>query len=151
MDSFPICLKCLLAHSPSVGCNESERASSPSRLELTEEQIRKGRESISAREIEADYMSLNKVLLRAYDQAARGKGKERHASDLPFDEQPMQSLSGQLGSEAGLIFQACKKATEGFRMGDPERTIREYLGAINYLAGAVIFLEKKMEAKNGVS
>ena len=39
---------------------------------------------------EPGYESLAQVLQEAYDQAARGKGAERHANDLPFDQQPMQ-------------------------------------------------------------
>jgi len=152
-----LCMKCLLAHDPEIGCNEAERTPIP----LTEEQWWKWRKWRSLQvestdlSTEKDYLSLRKVLDTAYAQAAYGKGKERHANSKPFEEQPMQALSDQIGSEAGLIFQACKKATEGLRMGDTERTIKEYLGAINYLAGAVIFLEKKAkttqptEAKNG--
>jgi hypothetical protein len=131
------CMKCLQWHSPGVGCNEAERGGGPGISQIDWEA-----ESPDF-STERAYSTLRSVLERAYNQAAYGKGKERHANDKPFHEQPMQALSEQLGNEAGLVFQACKKATEGYRMGDTERTIKEYLGAINYLAGAVIFLEKK--------
>ncbi len=86
------------------------------------------------------YESLANVLQRAYDQDAQGKGAERHANSLPFDKQPMQSLSTLLGDHTGLLYQAMKKIQESTRM-DKDAAVRELLGAINYCAGAVIFLE----------
>jgi hypothetical protein len=85
------------------------------------------------------YYSLANVLGRAFDQASGGKGKERHATSLPFDQQPMQTLAGMYGP-GFLLGQAAKKSQESQRL--PEgRDVAELLGAINYLAGAVIFLE----------
>ena len=88
------------------------------------------------------YESLARVLHRAYDQAAQGKGAKRHACSRPFTEQPMQSISELLGSETGLLYQAMKKIQESQRM-DQDAAIRELLGAINYIAGAIIFKEGK--------
>ena len=88
------------------------------------------------------YESLARVLHRAYDQAAKGKGAERHACSRPFTEQPMQSISDLLGSETGLLYQAMKKIQESQRL-DEDAAIRELLGAINYIAGAIIFKEGK--------
>ena len=88
------------------------------------------------------YESLARVLHRAYDQAAKGKGAERHACSRPFTEQPMQSISELLGNETGLLYQAMKKIQESQRMGQ-DAAIRELLGAINYIAGAIIFKEGK--------
>lgn len=86
------------------------------------------------------YESLANVLQRAYGQAAHGKGAERHAVSRPFTEQPMQSISGLLGTPDGLLYQAMKKIQESKRL-DKDAGVRELLGAINYLAGAVIFIE----------
>lgn len=86
------------------------------------------------------YESLAAVLQRAYDQAASGKGAERHADKRPFTEQPMQSISGLLGNDTGLLYQAMKKIQESQRM-DKDAAIRELLGAINYIAGSIIFKE----------
>jgi len=86
------------------------------------------------------YESLANILQRAYDQAAQGKGAERHANSLPFDKQPMQSISTLLNDHTGLLYQAMKKIQESTRM-DKDAAVRELLGAINYCAGAVIFLE----------
>lgn len=88
------------------------------------------------------YLSLADVLARAHQQAAIGKGAERHACARPFTEQPMQSISELLGSETGLLYQAMKKIQESQRL-EPDAAIRELLGAINYIAGAIIFKEGK--------
>lgn len=87
------------------------------------------------------YEKLADVLQRAFDQAASGKGKERHASDnVPFEAQPMSAINRQLGSIDGFIYQAHKKSLEAKRLPHG-RAQAELLGAINYLAGAVIALD----------
>ena len=86
------------------------------------------------------YECLRDVLNRAYDQAAKGKGNERHAQDLPFEEQPMQKLIDLYGVGFALG-QTGKKAQEAMRL-PKDRAILELLGGINYLAGAIISLEK---------
>lgn len=87
------------------------------------------------------YEALADVLCRAFNQAAKGKGAERHACERPFHEQPMQSISELLGSHTGLVYQAMKKIQESQRM-DKDAAVRELLGAINYCAGAIIYLER---------
>ena len=86
------------------------------------------------------YERLADVLRRAFDQAARGKGKERHAIDCAFHDQPMQTISGLIGSADGLLYQAIKKTQESRRL-PLERSVAERLGAIVYLAGSIIFDE----------
>ena len=88
------------------------------------------------------YESLAAVLQKAHDQAAIGKGKERHANGLPFENQPMSVINRQLGSIHGFIYQAHKKSLEATRL-PKDRAVAELLGAINYLAGAVIALESQ--------
>ncbi|HZZ05642.1 hypothetical protein [Paraburkholderia sp.] len=86
------------------------------------------------------YDSLASVLRRAFDQAAKGKGAERHAQGAPFEAQPMQTISDLVG--IGFVLgQAMKKAQEAQRLPH-DAAVRELLGAINYIAGAVIFMEK---------
>lgn len=92
------------------------------------------------------YEKLADVLQAAYDQAAIGKGAERHANGLPFHEQPMQSISHLVGSGDGLAFQAIKKLTEGMRFEEFDRFEKEALGAINYIAGLVIYKREKRNA-----
>lgn len=91
------------------------------------------------------YESLAAVLQAAYEQAARGKGAERHAGGQPFDEQPMQVISDLLGNVDGMAFQAIKKIREARGLPTVEAQVRELLGAINYCAGMVIFLQARAE------
>lgn len=92
------------------------------------------------------YESLANVLQRAYNQAAVGKGVERHsAAGEPFHEQVMQIGAAKFGHGA-LLFQAFKKSEESQRLPH-DRAINELLGAINYLAGAVIALEIKKDTQ----
>jgi hypothetical protein len=81
------------------------------------------------------YRTLGEVLLSAFDQAAHGKGKERHADGKNFEDQPMIVL-GKL-YKSGPLFQAAKKMHEAQNM-DTEAAIRELYGAINYIAGEII-------------
>lgn len=82
------------------------------------------------------YEELATVLQRAFEQASRGKGKERHAQGEPFVEQVMQDGARRFGVGA-LLFQAYKKSEESQRL-PLDRAVNELLGAIVYLAGAVI-------------
>lgn len=87
------------------------------------------------------YEELADVLNRALDQAAYGKGKERHANDKPFVEQPMQVISDMLRSPEGLRYQVIKKTQESAGLPH-DRAVAELLGAIVYAAGAVIYMER---------
>lgn len=98
---------------------------------------------------DADYITLRSVLDRAYQQASEGKGKERHAQDLPFDKQPMQSISALVGSDDGLRYQAIKKIQESKRLHSRSHQVAELLGAINYIAGVIIFIEARGNSDAG--
>lgn len=89
-----------------------------------------------------DYSGLYSVLMDALDQACNGKGKERHANDKPFEEQPMQTHCDALGSPQGMAYQVMKKTAEAMGMADPAHQIRELLGAINYAAGMIIWINR---------
>ena len=86
------------------------------------------------------YDLLRFVLEQAYDQAAKGKGKERHANGRSFNEQPMQKLIDIYGLGFSLG-QAGKKAQEAMRMEYPAAR-RELLGAIVYIAGSIVALDR---------
>lgn len=86
------------------------------------------------------YETLANVYGRAFNQAAVGKGAERHANGEPFDKQVMQDGAHRFGV-GGLLFQAYKKSEESQRL-PKDRAIAELLGAMNYLAGAVIAIER---------
>jgi hypothetical protein len=86
------------------------------------------------------YAPLRRVLDLALEQAAYGKGAQRHGQGQPFDKQPMMEIGRMVG--AGFCFgQAMKKTQEASRM-DPDAAKREILGAINYLAGAYLLLDE---------
>lgn len=90
-----------------------------------------------------NYESLKEVLDDAFAQAAHGKGVVRHGQgDFAFEDQPMQSISKLLGTPDGLLFQAIKKTRESQHLSFDE-AVPELLGAINYLAGAVVFLRSQ--------
>jgi hypothetical protein len=86
------------------------------------------------------YKPLQDVLNQAFDQAATGKGKERHGNGKEFTQQPMFQIADMLGSNHFMIGQAIKKAQESTRM-DKDRAIKELLGSIVYLCGAILYLE----------
>lgn len=107
--------------------------------------MRKTANATPARVLDAQgYEALAEVLGRAFDQAANGKGKERHADGKPFDAQPMQHLIDLYGPGFALG-QAAKKSQESQRLPTTERQVTELLGAIVYLAGAVIAIERRAQ------
>jgi len=95
-------------------------------------------------EVPSGYASLFDVLARALEQASKGKGKDRHANNDAFEDQIMCYMAQQLGI-AAPVFQVCKKSIEACRLPYPQN-VNELLGAINYAAGAVIEIERKVEA-----
>ena len=54
----------------------------------------------------------------------------------------MQLISKLLDDNHGLAFQAIKKIQESLRLS-PDRAERELLGAINYIAGMIIYLRAR--------
>lgn len=99
-----------------------------------------------------NYTTLRTILDAAFAHAATGKGKERHARDLPFDKQPMLETTRLVGPGFPLG-QAIKKAGEAAGMierGELSAAEAECLGAINYLAGAVAWMREKRAAPTSV-
>lgn len=86
------------------------------------------------------YKPLAAVLDRAFNQAAMGKGAERHAQGQAFDSQPMQHLINLYGLGFALG-QVGKKSQEAMRLPS-DRAVAELLGVIVYAAGAIIHIEK---------
>lgn len=93
------------------------------------------------------YDSLNEVLHDAYEQAANGKGKERHATDNAYKDQvicAVQRLSFKhpFGYQAG---QVCKKIIEAgrlFEQGKTDAAYAEVCGAVNYAAAMGIMIKE---------
>lgn len=96
-----------------------------------------------------NYTTLRAILDAAFNHAATGKGKERHARDMPFDDQPIMQTTRLVGPGFPLG-QAIKKAGEAAGMierGELGAAEAECLGAINYLAGAVAWMREVKERK----
>lgn len=94
-------------------------------------------------EVFPGYEPLFSVLRNALDQAQRGKGAERHANSRPFEQQPIAHITEMVGVGFPLG-QAIKKAQEASGMlarGNSGAAERELLGAIVYLAAAVLAVE----------
>lgn len=88
-----------------------------------------------------DHQALRDVLDEAYEQAANGKGRERHANGNAWLNQPIF----EIGRMVGVGFntgQAIKKLQESSRM-DPDAAVRELLGAIVYAASAIQLIREK--------
>ena len=91
------------------------------------------------------YEPLRAVLDAAYNHAATGKGKERHAGARPFVDQPMMSITRHVGHGFPLG-QVMKKAQEAGGMierGELKAAEAECLGAINYLAGVILWMRER--------
>jgi len=90
--------------------------------------------------VQPAYYDLFVVLQKALYQAQDGKGAERHGNGLSFTEQPALTITRAVGLGFPLG-QAMKKIQESQRM-DTDAAKRELLGAVNYLAAAVLFLDE---------
>ena len=94
---------------------------------------------------ETMYAPLKRVLMTAYNHAAVGKGRERHANGGDFLHQDIMAIARVhgIGFQTG---QAEKKVRESHGMmnrGEFRAARAELLGAINYLAAAYILMEEK--------
>ena len=103
-------------------------------------------------ERKSGYTSLRYVLDAAYDQASRGKGNERHATDNAFEDQLICQIQRILKGHplAGQAFQVIKKTVEAGRLAHikgPDAAESELLGAINYLSAMVILIREGFTEK----
>lgn len=99
-----------------------------------------------------DYCTLASVFNEACCQAAYGKGKERHNRDCKeFRKQPIMTITRDVG--LGFpVGQCCKKAVEAIGLLEskgPDAARNELLGAINYLAAAVIYIDELTRNSTG--
>lgn len=85
-------------------------------------------------------MELSEVYRLAEKQMLEGKGKERHGEDTPFREQ-VACRNARLFGIGGPLYQAMKKIEESTRL-DGDAKLNELLGAMNYVAIAVMVLKE---------
>lgn len=89
-----------------------------------------------------NYDKLLEALMEAFDQATKGKGAERHAAGgINFEDQDMLKVMDRVGIGFALG-QAIKKITEGNRL-KRAKARDEFLGAIVYLAGAIVWMKDR--------
>lgn len=94
------------------------------------------------------YELLANILTDAFEQSAKGKGRERHGLGDAWHDQPIITLGREFGV-GGTNFQAAKKMREAQKMaerGEFDAAERELLGTIVY-AAASIALVREMKAK----
>lgn len=101
----------------------------------------------AARRVEG-YENLERILDKAYEQSAKGKGNERHAHSpvgfRPWIDQPILANARQVGP-AGPAQQVMKKTQEAVMMAsrkDFEAAKAEVLGSIVYAAALYRLLEE---------
>jgi hypothetical protein len=102
--------------------------------------VDEGSEEFRSVFVKPEYSDLFEVLRDALEEAQEGKGAVRHGNGLSFMDQPALTITRAVGLGFPLG-QAMKKIQESQRM-DTDAAKRELLGAINYLAAAVLFLDE---------
>lgn len=100
--------------------------------------------------VPAGYEDLAEVLTAALMQAASGKGRERHGNGLPFAAQPMAEITRAhgLGFPLGQSEKKGREAAGMVARGEFDAARRELLGAINYVAGAVLAINAMQQARS---
>ncbi len=94
------------------------------------------------------YTSLDSVLRAAYQQAADGKGRQRHnARNVSCDRQPIMEIGRMcgLGYPTGQAQKKTQEAVSMFNRREHHKAEAELLGAINYLAAAILLIRENME------
>lgn len=98
----------------------------------------------------AGYEDLAEVLTAALMQAANGKGSQRHGNGRAFADQPMAEITRAhgLGFPLGQSEKKGREAAGMVARGEFDAARRELLGAINYLAGAVLAINAMQQARS---
>ena len=93
------------------------------------------------------YEDLRGILDESYAQSAEGKGRERHANDLPWDKQPILQITRAvgLGFPTGQAIKKIEEAVGMVNRGQSDAAARELLGAIVYAAAAIRYVRETAE------
>lgn len=92
--------------------------------------------------VKREYFGLYNVLMQALSQAQDGKGKERHANDLPFEQQLICVATREEG-HGFTRGQIRKKIEEVKRLSTVEAQINEMLSIIVYAAADIIVMQEE--------
>lgn len=100
------------------------------------------------------YEMLRDEFVAAVEQASGGKGKERHANDQPFYQQPILVITRLLEGHpcAALAYQIIKKTIEAGRLVElrgADAAVAETYGVMNYAGAMAIRLKELGEVKHG--
>lgn len=104
--------------------------------------------ALGANMTQEQYKPLYTILHDAYSQAANGKGKARHnGRGVAFDRQPIMEIGRMcgLGYPTGQAQKKTQEAVSMFSRGEGHAAEAELLGAINYLAAAVMLIRERRE------
>ena len=93
------------------------------------------------------YEMLRDEFVAAVEQASGGKGKERHANNQPFDQQPILAITRLLDGHpcAALAYQIIKKTIEAGRLvklRGTDAAVAETYGVMNYAGAMAIRLKE---------
>lgn len=90
--------------------------------------------------VKPGYESLAGILGEALEQASRGKGNQRHARGEAFHHQPIMEIARRrgIGFQLGQVDKKTLEAQGMLERGETDAAVREFLGAINYLAAAIM-------------
>lgn len=111
------------------------------------------RQLYGQRDTDALYVDLRRILDRAYDQSAKGKGAERHAvgpvGDRPWDEQPILQIGRMVGTgyAAGQVQKKAQEACGMVSSKNFEAAKAEVLGVIVYAASLYRLIEDMEKVK----
>lgn len=96
------------------------------------------------------YEELMLAFIAAYEQAAGGKGKERHARSKPFHKQPIMEIARMVGPgyPTGQAMKKLQEAVGMMNRDELEKAQAEALGAINYAAAFYILLGEMRVTKS---
>lgn len=94
------------------------------------------------------YEELERILKLAYEQSARGKGRERHATGplgfRPWTQQPILEIGRMIGPgyHAGQVQKKVQEAITMYGSKNIHGALQECLGAIVYAAAMYRLLEE---------
>lgn len=84
---------------------------------------------------------LSSVFKSAIEQTTDGKGMQRHGRDIPFLDQPWYEIANThgIGFLSGQAEKKLREAMSNMGKSDNDWWEKEMLGAINYIAMAVLY------------